>query len=113
MGEFTEITALRQALRLEPGFQSYPLPRRKYMAEHALEQVFRAVDRHVVVFEAWEQNCLQAAITALRQGQYDEARITAVESLKPTTQRVARVGFQFTLNMTAYNLACLPRLLAA
>ena len=93
MGEPPEIKAIRDALCLETGHQSYSLPRRKYMAEHALEQVFRAIDRHLLVFGAWEQHYLQAALTALRLGQYDEARIAAVESLRPPPQRVTRVGF--------------------
>ena len=38
---------------------------------------------------------------------------TVGTAAKTMLRGIARVGFQFTLNMTAYNLACLPRLLAA
>jgi hypothetical protein len=38
---------------------------------------------------------------------------TVGTAAKTMLRGVARVGFQFTLNMAAYNLACLPRLLTA
>ena len=49
---------------------------------------------------------------AMFKGPYP-ARETVGTAAKTMLRGTARVGFQFTLNMAAYNLARLPKLLAA
>ncbi len=82
-----EIASLRAALQPEPGFQGYPPPRRKHMAEHSFEQILRAIDHGLIPLGPWEQQCLSAALACLRQGQYDQARINAVEALRDVEER--------------------------
>lgn len=87
MSTSPEIVSLRAALQPEPGFQGYPPPRRKFMAEHSFEQVIRAIDHGLIPLGQWEQQCLEASLACLRQGQYDQARINAVEALRDVAER--------------------------
>ncbi len=91
MTQSPEIESLREALQPEPGFRGYPPPRRKHMAEHTIEQIIRAVDRGLIPLGVWEQQCLAASLACLREGQYDQARINAVEVLRDVEERATNL----------------------
>ena len=78
---------LREALRLEVGFRGYPTPRRKHMAEMALDQILKAIGGGIISLGQWELLCIHASFDALRQGQYDQARINAIETLRAVEER--------------------------
>ena len=77
MAEALDVTTLRDALEPEPGFRAYPPPRRKHMAELAIEQVLGAIARGAVPLGSWEFHCIAAAMVSLREGQYDQRCLLA------------------------------------
>jgi hypothetical protein len=111
MPDSPELIALRSSLA--ESSEGGPPETGKDVAQLTIAKIFMAIESGVCPLGDWERRCLAAAITSLRGGRFNEARIRARQSLWPEENRRAAAIAKFPLRPGMSTLAELKRELAA
>ena len=67
--------------------EELPQEGKRKIAEEAIAKILDAIEAGVCPLGNWERRCLAAAITSLRGGRFDQARIMARQALWPEENR--------------------------
>jgi hypothetical protein len=85
MSESPKLLALRKSLAAAA--EGAAPEEAKQLAQTAIRQILAAIESGVCPLGDWERRCLAAAITSLRGGRSNEARVRARQALWPEENR--------------------------
>ena len=86
---------------------------KRTIAEAAITKILDAMEAGVCALGDWERRCLGAAITSIRGGRFDQARMMARRSLWPQENRTVASVAKFPLKPGMSSVAELKREFAA